>query len=497
MNRIYKNMNWALIGLSALTLGSCSDFLTENPQSLYTVETIYKTQSDFEYAISSVYAAQQDAYDGQYGLFRLANARADDTNCYNTNTYTTAAQFLDNASDQAIETGWQKLYVVISRCNGILTRIDGVEMQDKALKQYIKGEAYALRAWAYQNLAAMFGGVPLIVDREYTVAETRQIGRATQAETYAQAEKDYLNAMELLPEVWETGKYGRVTKYAAAAGLGRLYMMTKQYAKAQNVLNTVIKSGKYDMAANYVDCFSEAGEGNKERVWEVQFITGLKGEGQTFSESCMPESYTGDAVLGTWAYSGGSSAALQTSTNLLKAYEQGDKRKDVTTVYGVTARGSVDEHNYFKKFNYPTNIPKSGTDWGVNLPIIRYTDVLMMYAEAVNEVQGPVAEAVDIVDRVRARAGLPPVTAAGKASKEAFRTTLQKERRIEFAFEGLRWNDLVRWDIADVVMNEFFKDADEGNGKYSCEKFRYIYAIPLEEITRYGDQTKMWQNPGY
>lgn len=493
MKTINKQIAFSFLSLVFLTFFSCDDFLTESPESTYTTETFYTSQSDFTYAIASVYAAQQDLYDGQYGVLRFSIARCDDTNCYNTNTYTDgAATFTDNSSVTALEKAWINLYVMITRANSILIRIDDVAFTDVNLQKYIKGEAYALRGWAYHTLGVMFGGVPLIVDAEYSVEETKQVGRSTQTETFSQAESDYKKAVELLPVSWNSDEIGRITKYAAEAGLGRLYMFKGDFSSAKTAFANVINSGLYAMATNYVDCFSGDFDNTEERVWEVQYIGNLSGEGQTFSEISLPEYYTGP-----WAISG-SSAAMQASTNLLAAYEEGDLRKGVTVADGLAVQGAISEYTWFIKFNHATYVPQSGSDWDVNLPVIRYTDVLMMYAEAINEINGPTSEAINIINKVRTRAGLAGLTAAKTSSKDTFREALKQERRIEFAYEGLRWNDLVRWGDGMDVMTKFFQDSDEGNGIYKCDgTYRYIYAIPQEEITRYADPSKMWQNEGY
>lgn len=493
MKAICRQLALSFLSLTSLALLGCDDFLTETPESTYTTETFYTSQSDFTYAIASVYAAQQDLYDGQYGLLRFAIARCDDTNCYNTNTYTDgAATFTDNSSVTALEDAWINLYILITRANSILIRIDNIDFSDTDLQKYIKGEAYALRGWAYHTLGVMFGGVPLIVDAEYSVEETKQVGRSTQAETFAQSESDYKKAIELLPASWDSDGIGRVTKYAAEACMGRLYMFMGDYSAAKTALGNVINSGLYKMASEYVDCFSDDFDNTEERVWEVQYIGNLSGEGQTFSEISLPEYYTGP-----WAISG-SSAAMQASTNLLNAYEDGDLRKDVTVADGLTVQGALNEYTWFIKFNHASYVPQSKTDWDVNLPVIRYTDVLMMYAEAINEISGPTSEAIGIVNAVRTRAGIAELNAAKTSSKNAFLEAIKQERRIEFAYEGLRWNDLIRWGDGMEVMTKFFQDSDEGNGIYKCDgTYRYIYAIPQEEITRYDDESKMWQNEGY
>lgn len=283
MKTIYKHV--FLVSLTVVIcnfLCSCNDFLNENPESTYTTESFYTSQKDFKYAITSIYSEQQTLYDGQYGLLRVNNTRSDDTDCDDFNTYSDGyATFSDNAAVQATREVYSALYVMITRANSILIRIDDVEFSDKNMKKYIKGEAYALRGWAYHTLGVLFGGVPLVVDAEYSVAETREIGRSTQQETFAQAISDYQKAYDLLPISWDSENVGRVTKYAAKAMEGRLLMFEGNYSEAQTALKLVIDSNIYNMADEYGKCFHANYENQpaNDRIWEVQYIGGQLGEG--------------------------------------------------------------------------------------------------------------------------------------------------------------------------------------------------------------------------
>ena len=161
--------------------------------------------------------------------------------------------------------------------------------------------------------------------------------------------------------------------------------------------------------------------------------------------------------------------------------------------------GVIDTKYFIRKFcHFDAYTPQNKSDMANNIPILRYTDVKMMYAECLNE-EGYVAngEAFNILNEVRLRAGLPALTSSSVPDQNAFRKAIVQERRVEFAFEGLRWPDLLRWGIAKDVMNKFFMDKDEGEGLYSMEDFRKIFAIPQVEIERYKNKDIMWQNPGY
>lgn len=497
MKNISKTLKLFILCISGALISSCSDFLNPDPESLYTTSTYYTSQSDFELAISAVYAEQQDVYDGQTGMLHFLIARSDDANAVNTNTYSDGADiFIDTSNGACIANIWQSMYVIITRCNSILIRIDEVEFDDEATKNYIKGEAYTLRAWAYDNLAKFFGGVPLLVDAEYTTSETYAIKRSTQAETFNQAVTDYKAAINLLPAAWDNDNAGRINKYAANAALGRLYLFMGEPANAKTYLKAVISAQVYSLATKYEDCFTDVYDNNvgKDRVWEVQYIGGLTGEGQTFSESCMPEGYAG-----TEGYAlRGSSAAMQVSTNLVSAYEEGDYRQTISTSNQIVGTGAAG-YTWCTKFSRHSYQPQSGTDWANNLPIIRYSDVLLMCAEAINATEGPTTEAIGYVNDVRNRAQLDDLSSAQTASAASLLTAIKQERRVEFMFEALRWFDLIRWGDFIPVMSNFLDDADEGNGRYSenVESFRAIFAIPQTEMDRYDNTSVMWQNDGY
>jgi starch-binding outer membrane protein, SusD/RagB family len=491
-NFIYKVVLYSF--LSIIFIG-CNEFLTTLPESSYSVAGAYQSQSDFEYAIAGVYAAQQDLYRSNGCWFRSIIARSDDTR--NGGLYLDGLdQFTDNAVVPTLEGGYQTLWRMISRSNIILDKIEDIDFQDENLKNSIKGEAYALRAWSYYTLGWQFGGMPLI-DKELNLEETKKIARSTQEETFAFVEADFKNAVNLLPISWSGKNAGRITKYAAEGGLARLYMFQSKFSQAKPHLLNVINSGLYQMEEQYVNCFTDSHDNGPERVWEIQFTGGLTGEGQYLSTGMLPEGYK-DAVLMPFS---GYSTAMYVSLNMAEAYEPGDVRKDVSLASNLLVNGVVQEaYSYILKYcHYDSYTPQNVQDWANNIPVIRYTDIKMMYAECLNE-EGYVAngEAFTIINEVRQRAGLSPLTSAEVPDKEAFKQALIKERRVEFAFEGLRWNDLVRWGIARTVMNNHLMHEDEGGGIYQMDgDYREIFAIPFSEISRYDDETIMWQNPEY
>ena len=486
------------MAFTSLAFTSCSDFLSPDPESTYTTATFYTSQNDFDKAITAAYASMEDCYKGDRGYLHFLTARSDETNILNTNLYSDGAEnFTDNSGCSPTEQLWNYMYQMISRTNSILVHIDNVQFSDETLKNSIKGEAYGLRAWAYETLGKMFGGVPLLVDKEYTVAETRQVARSTQAETFAQAVKDYKEAIGLLPSSWASSNKGRMTKWAANAALGRLHMFMNQPAEARPYLEAVINSGIYKMAANYEGIFSDAYDNDpqNDRLWEVQYVGGQSTEGQDYSEMMMMEDCGIDRG---WAYRGASSA-MTVSSDFIKSFETGDGRQTWFTVDDLTdskARG----YTWCTKFCRARKwVPTSGSDWAVNLPVIRYTEVLMLEAEALNATEGPTATAVAYVNQVRQRAGLANLSADKTDTKAHFLEAIKHERRIEFMWEGLRWFDLVRWGDMVSTYQKFFAQSDEGNGQFvkQVSDKRAIFAIPQTEMDIYDDKTILWQNDGY
>ena len=492
MNKIFALI---VLGMSMVSCG----FLDLQPIDTYTVENTYSAPADFELAIAGVYDAQQALYYDGECWFRTSFIRGDEVRAGSGGTNARGiSTFTETSSVPALEYAYEDFWQIISRANIILDKIDPVEFLDQAQKDHIKGEAYALRGWAYYTLAWQFGGMPLI-DTEISLGSTMLTPRSTQEETIAFAAEDLRLAAGLLPEKWKGGNVGRLTKYAALAALGRLYMFTHDFRAAENCFRQVIDSGLYDMEEHYVDCFMDSHDNGKERVWEVQFCGGQKGEGNKFITGLLPEGYNtagnSDALMPFNGYS----SAMRIALDLMACYEEGDIRKGVSTVTGIEVNGVTESYySYILKYvHWDEYTPQAKDDWANNLPVIRYTDVLMMYAEALNEqAYSANGEALSILNRVRARAGLAPRTAADLPDQETFREALRAERRVEFAFEGYRWHDLLRWDTAMQAMLIHFKYADNA-GSYSMADHNRLFPIPYAEILRYDNPKVMWQNPGY
>lgn len=297
-----------------------------------------------------------------------------------------------------------------------------------------------------------------------------------------------------LKNIYDSPNKGRITKSAAHAMLGRMYLTGYGYplnngtylSKAKTHLSAVIQGeGQYvTFASNYADLFKSAND-NKYHIFEIQHINGGLSQGSYLPSYVSPTFGVADPLYNPQG-SLYSSAELGVSQSLINAYEPGDLRLPLTIKKSFIAQnGQVDYANYFVKFREPGIALTNRYDWPINFPIIRYEDVLLMYAEVLNS-EGNTSAAVPYVNRIRQRAGLSALSPSITSS--AFTTALRKERRVEFAGEGVYWHDLVRWNIAVDVINQAAADL---NYNFTITTNDYLYQIPLSQIQIAGYE----QNP--
>ncbi len=492
-------------------LSSCDSYLDVNQPSIYTDQSLYQTPADCEASVAGIYNQLQTIYNRNY--LEAIILREDNVKNMNNNI----TRFTDTSSEKSWETAWKALWVLVSRSNKVLDNIDRVAFTDEKQKSSLKGEAYAMRGLAYLQFAWCWGGAPLITS-DLPLAELRKVKRSTQEETYLQAIEDFEAAYEMLPEKRSGKEVGRVCKYAMAGMLGRTYLYMKNYAKAAEWLKLVIgkEPSLYKLADNYEDCFDDKFDNTSERVWEVQYMGGASGKALGLSQQfCSLFISSGinlekDSPLLYNVSFKGVSGSIQVSESLWTAgvYELGDHRYVASIVNNLYFDYDEPRKDTFlaRKFLKASGTkPANFDEWGNNIPILRYTDVKLMYAEALNELDyaGNISTILSIVNEVRKRARLEPIDATTLNSKQATFDYLVHERRVEFTFEGIRWPDLVRWGLAEEAMKEHFALKNEGfntatqSPMYSMEKRNLLAPIPQSEINTYGDKNIMWQNEGY
>ncbi len=453
-----------IILLGTTTLSGCKKFLDIKPESEITGANFYQVASDAESGLIGCYdALQPDSYYG-FDMETIGDVTSDNAYAGGDNPANIQIdEFNTDANNGNISRDWNQIYQAVGRCNDVLGNVtkmeDGLFQGNR--KKEILAEAKFLRGLHYFNLVRIWGPVPLITSQlKDTNPESINAGNSTIEAIYAQITKDLTEAMQDLPKDNATG---RATKGAAEGLLAKVYLTNKNWQQAADLSAQVIALNKYNLVANYDALWS--GKNTSESLFEVQYTGGTEG-------NVMPDLFL-PFPQATYEF-------LKFSTpteDLIAAYEPNDTRKAASIIFADQYYGKNFPHVYKYRnaagFAAPTNVP-----------VLRYADVLLMRAEALNELGYPNAEAFILLNQVRARAGVPAKTLVDLPSQESFRDAIAKERRVELAFEGHRWFDLLRTGKAISILQ----------GKYPINTNRLLFPIPQNQIDR---NPNLKQNPGY
>ncbi len=460
-----------------ISFWSCSGFLDEVPESQMTAANFYKSSQD---AISAVNAA----YDmlGNNGVYHFATTTG--LMIPSTIIYTTVErwrQFDDFTyspeESEVIPPLYNRHYVGIMRSNAAILNIPNIDM-DETLKQRLIGEVKFLRALYYFNLVRLFGGVPIVL-AEFQPEDNP--GRNTVDEVYGQIIQDLQEAENVLPLTYTGSELGRVTKGAAQALQARVYLTRKDWEMASKKAKEVIDGNIYSLWEDYSRAFKEQANYGKENIFEVGFKSGLgdptSGEGNILSYYTTPNN---TSLPG--------SPVFRPTIAFYDSFETGDRRKEWGMYTSITIQGityTFEPHIFkFTSEKYFAG-EESGWDASINYPLIRYADVLLIYAEALNELNGPTKEAYDAINQVRLRANISPLPESVLGQAE-FREAIYKERQHELYFEGEDWFDLIR---TDRLISEHQKIDITVNPRYQ------LFPIPQREIDVANGA--LVQNPGY
>ncbi len=473
--------------LIAAVFSSCSkSFLDLKPISSTTTSNFYQTADDFKNAVNGAYGSLQ--FGGTYGSdsYVFGEIRSDNSVPVASGSVTDQDEFdrfYIRTTNPYILNRWNDSYRGIARCNPVLGRIGGIAM-DTVLKSRYIAEVKFIRALLYFNLVRTYGDVPLVLKEVTDPDEGYTYGRNPKADVYAQIEKDLSDAEAVLPVSYTGADIGRATRGAAKAVLGRVLLTEKKYALASAKLREVIALNQYSILPSYADVFRVSNKNNKESVFDVQYKSGGVGQGNSWPNSFAPQN-SGNAVI----QFGGSGNNAPTD-DLVREYEANDQRRAATVATSyVNAGGVTIPGNFVKKYY---DVPATANDNGNNIPVIRYSDVLLMVAECANEAgYQSTGDAFTYLNQVRNRAGLASRTAADIPDQASFRLAMEHERRVEFAFENLRWYDLVRTDRAIPVINGKSAQINLVN---QVTMNNLVFPIPQSQIDI--NKGKILQNPG-
>jgi hypothetical protein len=512
MKKIYLLI--ACVGF--LAAGCNKSLLDTSPHDRYTESTFWRTPEAANAALVGCYSVLRNdgIYGGKNSNGGSATALWDETLSPNAYNYSNAYSFNIIASGQqmastgGVITGrFGDCYSGIGRCNTFLKKVNEVDALEPAVVTRMKGEALFLRALYYFTLQTYYGAVPLILDPPNLDVQA-SLPRTPRAQVVAQILEDLDNAANALPASYTGTNIGRATKGAAMALKARvllyeaspLFSTANDPAKwkaAADAAKAVMDLGTYTLFNNYRNLFLQANEGNKEVIFDVQYM--FPNQGSSFDLICTQ--YNTNAPLLEFAQSYYMNNGLPI-TDPASGYDPADPyvnrdprlyatftypgdvyraKKIDSTRFAITGYG-MKKYSIYDSIAPPAD--KSDLKDGqsdINFIVLRYADILLMYAEAQNEYAGPDATVYAALDAIRDRAKMPRITPG--LTKDQLRAEIRHERRIELAGEGLYYNDVRRWKTAETVLNT---NIYGWSGKYlekrSFNAARdYWWPIPLGE----------------
>ncbi|MCC7507629.1 MAG: RagB/SusD family nutrient uptake outer membrane protein [Saprospiraceae bacterium] len=488
--------------LILLTANACQkDFLDRQPPGELTFDKFFQTPEQAIEATNAVYEQFRSFDCIALGYLGVTDIISDDADKGSIPDDQPPLADIDNfafdASNNYFSAVYRGYYRAIARANLAIENVPKVDM-DPTLRDRLVGESKFLRAYSYFLLVQWFGKLPVItktLQSDEYYAQTRQ----PVSDVYAQIEQDLKDAINVLPhkEEYPAQDKGRVTKAAAQALLAKLYMLEKDYAQAEILCLDIINSGRYDLMPKYSDVFTQAGENGIESIFEIQAVAlpTQQSAGPGSSPYNMVQGVRGVPNLG-WGFN-------RPSDNLIASYENSlDPRRKATIIYEgdqlpdgtvVQPNPQIFQPRYNKKAWVPSH-PGLQDNGPGNIRVIRYADILLLAAEALNE-NNKAAEALPYLNKVRKRARdsspvplpglLPDVTITDQTQ---LRERIYRERRVELAMEQQRWFDLLRWGRAATAM--------QAAGKVNFTPGKHeLLPIPQTEV----DLTdgRLEQNPFY
>lgn len=513
---IFKKVSTLLLS-GALLLGptACKDFLDEEPPSNLTPDNFYTIPDHAEAALAAVYADLRLGYDGA-GIFSSswqmleAPTGTSTTETAQNSDLNNLYSLVYDGNTQHVINWWNGMYRIIAQANQLLAKVPDITPMDEGQKTRVLGQARFLRAWGYFNAVRLWGDVPVITEPQTIESEDFFPTRAPQEEVYNLIVEDLL-AAEAAGLPW-IDPSGRVSLAAVKSQLARVYLtMAGQplnkgaayYKLAADKAFEVItyanaNPGQIDLFTNYMDVHKESTENRLEHIFMIQYNTLVAGNPmENMYPNFKPVTYAGP---------GGTGSTIPTK-QFYASYEPNDLRAKnqegyFYTSYYTNGSGAPFELGapyIFKHFNTTSsgfNGVGGTRNNNLNVPQIRYAEVLLIYAEAQNEVGGPTLEAYNAFKRIRDRAQLI-TPELGTYSQASFREAVWRERWHELAYEQITWFDMVRlrkvYNEGTNMFDEFVGHINKSSNR-PLEAKHLLFPIPIPEIQ---NSPNLVQNPGY
>lgn len=485
-----------ILGLLLIgTLNSCfDDFLKEEPFDFLGSENFYKNKADALAALDAVYSSFQGTGMNGNLLLGVADLPTDqvlERALLGSGAWGQFEEFSLVAENGNGKDIWEDHYKAINRCNAVLTRVPEINTVDLGdeLKNRILGEASFFRGLAYFNLVRLFVNVPLVTAEIIPLSEANVSNVGTESSVWDLIISDLEFAESNLPISYSGADFGRVTKYAASGILAKVYLQRSGLGKANewnlaiSKTKEIMDNGTYSLQANYADVFDINNEWNSEILFAINFIAGYGNQDQSVTPMTA---ITGSIPSGGYG-------RYASEPEFFESWDTSDLRYDATWLTEFVSSETGDTVTYPEDVGvfwngfvaiskYRSNDAEGNNEYGLDIPVLRYSDILLMNSEAENEANGPSADAVYGLNLVRERAGQLPIDHS-TVNKQQLKDIIIHERALEFVMEAQGYFDYQRWGILE-----------EKNPEYNVQPHHYYLPIPQRELDL---NPNLVQNEGY
>ena len=542
INKLSKYGIMISVVIGIFLSGCQEDLLDKQPTDQLSDATFWKDKKDAKLALTGIYNENYGYYSGyRYSFWQPETfVRLDATtdNGYEKdNRITRLNTGLLDASYFVINIFWESSYDKIARCNNFLDNIEQTKMAEEEKAEMI-AEVKFIRAYYYFWMSQLWGGVPLVTET-LTVEEANSVTRASKTDVVNFVLNELNAAAQDLPETRPDDEHGRIIKAAALAIKGRLLMSEEQWSEAANTYEEIINMGIFAIDPRYKELFEDEAEMSNEFI--MSFKVRQKDLSTRMQQAVLPFMYGGyhqinvyRNLVADYEMSDGNTIDNSPLYNPTNPFENRDPRLEMSVFYPeqTVFKGRLyvahpdstgaddrlprrDWSGYALKKFADEDYEGDPTDYGGDFPVIRYAEVLLSYLESKMEAGDNIDQNLldQTINRVRGREAvdMPPVTETNPSN---LRPILRRERRVELAFEGLRYFDLLRWGIAHEELNDKFygmkitDDPENYEGQFEVNEggfvftneynFRedvdYLWPIPQQEIDI---NPNLEQNPGY
>ncbi len=470
-----KQFRLLLILWVSMASVSCDDFLEKRPLSSISMETFWTSEEQAEMWVNNLYSFAEESMSG------LGGVHVTTQEAYSDNAYGRTSGALNNiangtfqSNDVRVADAWN--YTTIRLCHEFFENIDRVPALSESGRKALTGQVKFFLAYEYFKLITRFRDVPLVT-KVVSISES-DLGVTPKSDVLEYLLLQLDDAIEDLPVTWPETQAGRITRGAALFLKARVLLYNERWTEAAAVARQVIDLEKYALHPRFNELFLTAFNNRKnEAILELQYVENVRTH--DLSVRFSPVTYNGAALIlptpelvQAFEMKDGLPITESPLYNPQRPFDNRDSRfYDTFLWHGQTLNDSYPSldltgtesgfaftYVYFRKGvqDFRDRFRPMHLNWN----LFRYADLLLMYAEAKNEASGPEDSVYEVLDQIRVRAGMPPVDRQRYPDQASLRKLIRNERRVELAGEGLRYDDIIRWKIAEDVLNKQLKSMD-------------------------------------